>query len=279
MDDPVPAIPERSAAGEIAAIFADIRQVLAVEVVNLIWRHLATIEGALPWAWSSLRPVYVDGTVAREAAALHAELDLPAIPKVPSEVFTTLGLQVDDLVAIRGILSAYNRTNAMAQIALCALMSRLNGDVESGVDDEDTPTPRAPSDRWTDISLPQLPRLADLPNETAGLVTALNDFGTNRPRPILASMYRHLAHWPPYLGLIWALVAPLDADGRLRRWIADGQGQAQRHAMRVAGRLTAPLPDPKLAMAMRSAIEPFAGDVIARMVVICALLQSVTRHT
>jgi hypothetical protein len=145
MDDPVPAIPERSAAGETAAIFADIRQVLAVEVVNLIWRHLATIEGALPRAWSSLRPVYVDGTVAREAAALHAELDLPAIPKVPSEVFATLGLQADDLVAIRGILSAYNRTNAMAQIALCALMSRLKGDVESGVDDEDTPTPRAPS--------------------------------------------------------------------------------------------------------------------------------------
>jgi len=51
MSDPVPAITEAGATGEIAAIFADIRHVLGVEVVNLIWRHLATLPGALPWAW------------------------------------------------------------------------------------------------------------------------------------------------------------------------------------------------------------------------------------
>ena len=51
MSDPVPAVTEAAATGETAAIFADIRQVLGVDVVNLIWRHLATIEGALPWAW------------------------------------------------------------------------------------------------------------------------------------------------------------------------------------------------------------------------------------
>jgi hypothetical protein len=49
MTNPVPAITEAAATGETAAIFADIRQVLGVDVVNLIWRHLATIEGALPW--------------------------------------------------------------------------------------------------------------------------------------------------------------------------------------------------------------------------------------
>ena len=51
MSDPVPAITEAAATGETAAIFADIRQVLGVDVVNLIWRHLATMDGALPWAW------------------------------------------------------------------------------------------------------------------------------------------------------------------------------------------------------------------------------------
>ena len=43
MSDPVPAITEAAATGETAAIFADIRQVLGVDVVNLIWRHLATM--------------------------------------------------------------------------------------------------------------------------------------------------------------------------------------------------------------------------------------------
>ena len=40
MSDPVPAIAEAAATGAIAEIFADIRGVLRVEVVNLIWRHL-----------------------------------------------------------------------------------------------------------------------------------------------------------------------------------------------------------------------------------------------
>jgi hypothetical protein len=56
MSDPVPAIAEAAATGETAEIFADIRRVLGVEVVNLIWRHLATFPDALPWAWRSLRP-------------------------------------------------------------------------------------------------------------------------------------------------------------------------------------------------------------------------------
>ena len=64
MSDPVPAVPEAAAIGDIAEIFADIRRVLGVGVVNLIWRHLATIPGALPWAWGTVRPLYVDGTIA-----------------------------------------------------------------------------------------------------------------------------------------------------------------------------------------------------------------------
>ena len=43
----LPAIAETAATGAIAEIFADIRGVLRVEVVNLIWRHLATLPGAL----------------------------------------------------------------------------------------------------------------------------------------------------------------------------------------------------------------------------------------
>src|ERR1700722_1131171 len=85
MTDPVPAITEAAATGETGAIFADIRQVLGVDVVNLIWRHLATMEGALPWAWWALRPLYVDGSVIHEATALHKALALPPMPSIPAE--------------------------------------------------------------------------------------------------------------------------------------------------------------------------------------------------
>jgi hypothetical protein len=48
-NDPVLAISEELATGATAEIFADIRHTLDVEMVNLIWRHLATIPGSLAW--------------------------------------------------------------------------------------------------------------------------------------------------------------------------------------------------------------------------------------
>src|SRR5258707_9656420 len=84
MSDPVPAISESEATGLIAEIYADIRCVYRVGVVNLIWRHLATIPGGLPWAWSTIRPLYVNGTLGREAAALRAALSLPELPPWPT---------------------------------------------------------------------------------------------------------------------------------------------------------------------------------------------------
>ena len=43
MSDPFPAVVEAAATGETADLFADIRATIGVRVVNLVWRHLATI--------------------------------------------------------------------------------------------------------------------------------------------------------------------------------------------------------------------------------------------
>ena len=63
----VPSVLESDAKGDIADIYADIRKVLGTSVVNLIWRNLATMPGALEWTWSTVRPLY------RGDAPLHAE--------------------------------------------------------------------------------------------------------------------------------------------------------------------------------------------------------------
>jgi hypothetical protein len=128
MRDPVPAIIEASA----TAKSRDFEGVSWRRCRNLIWRHLATIDGALAWTWTTLRPVYEDGTIAAEAAALHAALDLPALPGIPAEAFVALGLRGDDISAIRDTLAAYDRTNAMA---LIALLLRLLGREFSRPDD------------------------------------------------------------------------------------------------------------------------------------------------
>jgi hypothetical protein len=199
------------------------------------------------------------------------------MPKMPLEAFGVLGLTAKDRTGIRSVLSAYNRTNAMAQIACSALLSHLAGN--EAPEGSDAPTSVGPVESQPNIPLPVLPNLADLPADAAALVTTLNGIGTKRPVPILASMYRHLAHWPAFLALSWAVLAPLETDWCLGRWIQNGQEKAQRRALRCAGRLAVPRPDQRLTSAMQVAIEPFSGDVITKMVVIGALLRSVMCDT
>ena len=272
--DPVPAITEAAATGEIASIYADIRRVLGVDVVNLIWRHLATIDGALPWAWGTLRPLYADGLVITEATVLHRALALPPVPAVPAEVFAGLGLEPNDLTAIREVLAAYDRTNAMALVALTALRARLDGRAPS---DAEAAEPAALA-AAPPIGLPRLLNLTEMPAYTAALVTLLNGLGTQCPGPVLASMYRHLAHWPSYLSFAWLSLAPLDTDGQLAIAIDAAQDAARTRGppSGSAGCFGDPTAASALAAAIGVAIEPFVGDVIARMVVICAFLRRAT---
>ncbi len=272
MSDPVPAITEADASGATAEIFADIRAVLGVNVVNLIWRHLATIPGALPWAWGTLRPVYVDGAIAMAAAKLHDELDLPRLPIFPPQVLAAAGLSSEDITAIGNILAAYDRTNSMALIALSALRCRLHDNSPaSGA----VPGKGMPHEPRSVIPLPPLPDLADLPPSTAQLVLALNRLGTQSETPILASMYRHLAYWPSYLALGWVAVSQADADGRLGRAIADAIAKAEIRAEPIAAQLRS-APEPAIASRIDEAVAAFTGDVIAKMVVICAILRRVS---
>jgi Halocarboxylic acid dehydrogenase DehI len=277
MSDPVPAVTEAGATGEIADIFADIRHVYQVGVVNLIWRHLATFPGALPWVWQSVRPVYVDDTIRREAAALRASIALPDLPVFPAAALAAVGLSGRDVEQIRAVLAAYDRTNAMALIALSAVdckMACTSGEHDSVVG-ERTETPASSQAK---LILPSLLSLAEMSPETAELVVTINRLGAQGDAPILASMYRHLAHWPPYLALAWTMLAPLDADDRLDDAISDALVKARASGRRVATRL--PTPSATLAHAARAdvshALDCFTGDLIAKMVVIGALLRRAT---
>ena len=78
--DPVTAIRETEATGETARLFADIRNLLGVNVVNLIWRHLATLPDCLPWAWAAVRPVYASGLAKAQSEALKGGIVLPGLP-------------------------------------------------------------------------------------------------------------------------------------------------------------------------------------------------------
>ena len=251
MNDPVPAIPEATATGEVAAVFADIRAVTGVGVVNLIWRHLATIDGALPWAWQAMRPRYVDGTLAAAADRLRAGLDVPTL--------AAMGLPD---------AAAYDRTNARALVALCALLARLDG-VAGGA----TPIPVEKRVEAA-LPLPPLPALDALPREVAVLVMLLNRIGAG-PDPILASMYRHLAYWPDFLAAIARQLQPLEQTGTIRPQIAAALAMAQAEGQAFASVLgaTAALPEQSVD-STRAGLRRFAEDALARMVVLCTAIRN-----
>ena len=260
-DDPIPAITEAEATGATAAIFADIRAVYRVGVVNLIWRHLATIPDALPWAWGAIRPLYIDGTIVQAARLFRTGLEQPRLPLVPPEVFTALDLTPTDLTRIRDVLAAYDRTNSMALIALTTLHTPGRG--VSGL------LPRGALAPDETIALPVLTPIDAMPPPVAALVLRLNRFGSDRPDPILASMYRHLSHWPAYLGLAWAALAPLHESRVLHAALA---ATAERARVVAAGIPVSGDPPP----GARAAIAPFIDDVLPKMIAICGMLRAMT---
>jgi uracil phosphoribosyltransferase len=74
------------------------------------------------------------------------------------------------------------------------------------------------------------------------------------------------------------MIAPLDTDGSLEQAIADAVAKARVRVARVATQLYVPAErvSPATRATIRSALEPFSGDVIAKMVVICAVLRAAT---
>ena len=89
--DPVPAVLESEAEGEILEIFLDIKCTTGADVVNLIWRHLAITPGALQAVWKMLRPVYKSGLVLTESRRFRETLSLPKIQPLSQQALMACG--------------------------------------------------------------------------------------------------------------------------------------------------------------------------------------------
>lgn len=267
--DPVPAITEADAIGEIAELYADIRATLGVPVVNLIWRYLATMPGALAWTWSSVRPLYVSGQVANAAAHLRQSLVLPSQPAWPPAVLEAAGLDSDARAGIGQVLASYDRSNAMNLVALAALRAKANGEADA------TPVPIVDPGADIEGELPVLRPITAMPTATADLVHLLNAMGDPDQR-ILASMYRHLSHWPAFLALVWTRMAPLNADGSIDRMIADNLQIARGISRQLARQMPTLSADlaPAVKAEAEAALDLFILYAIGRMVPICRMLSA-----
>jgi hypothetical protein len=257
--DPFPAIAEAGATGEIAELFDDIRTTIGVRVVNLVWRHLATIDGALPWAWGAVKPLYLQGMADRAAVRFRETMSLPRLRSLAG----------DQPKSVDDVLASYDHSNTINLFALGALVAWLRDETAGEGAPEAGPRLPAP-----DIVLPRLASAEDVASETWELVLRLNRFGDPH-QLILASMYRHLAHAPAFLQQIETALAPVEADGSLAQAIAANRADARQRAKVLARAINAARP--QHAPEIEAGVSAFVDHAIGKMVTICRAIRVARR--
>ncbi|WP_089722005.1 hypothetical protein [Candidatus Entotheonella palauensis] len=273
--DPVPSISEAEAIGATKAIYEDFKAVTGVPVVNLIFRHIATLPGCLEWSWAVLRPLYASGAVATSATHLMDSLEIPAIPRLPHAALRAVGIDAPGEAAINRILDAYNRSNPMNLIALTTLLAHLsNPDQATALA---PPAASLPTRPLTSESLPPLIAIEDMNAETRTLAQMLNSFGAQGETRTMASMYRQLAHWPGYLAISLTLLHPLHQSGQLQRCVSQAQTSATRLAQELLTQLVptaTPPPGEASQIALQTALSAFTSNLIVEMLPVGKILRA-----
>jgi hypothetical protein len=268
-------IPEAQADAETAALYRDIRACTGVGMVNLIYRHMAATPGLLPWAWGCLRPPFVSGRFRQAADAAVAEIDTTNAAPIPLPAFAVAGVGPHALDTIRFIVEAYNTGNSGNLFAMSAL-ARFLEDGGAGHD------PAAPDDAAAPPSQPPLPpilAMADMDEDTAALVREISAPVAAGERPIIPSLYRHLAPWPGVLALASASVfSPARmtaAKSDITTLHEHALASAEKTAATMAPPAGLPTPDVAALADLAKTAAAFARGPIATMVVLGAVLRAV----
>ncbi len=270
--DPVPSIAEVDATGEIAELYADIRESLGMPFVNLVWRNVASVPGGLKWAWTTMKPLYQQGAVYVEARQLRDNQTLPPVPTLPRAVLRAVGVDAAAEISIRAAIDGYDRGNPLNIVTFSALMSRLRGE-------EPSAPPPAPVD-----AAPESPAVGETPKMlnfdqmdpvAADTVRAVNLLGARgHAREVQVSLPRNRAHWPGFLSLYWTILAPLHDDGRLADCIDAVLEDGRKRGSRMAAALGAtPEPAEETRRGVLESLENLVPNAMGRMIPVVSLLK------
>ena len=115
---------ERDAAGEIAAIYAEIRRLWAVPYVSSLQRHLAARPGWLEWVWAALHPVFADGRAQTAAWQAVALVDVPRLAPIARDALRVWGVDAAGEATIRAVCESFVRVSPV-NLVLSGLLRRL----------------------------------------------------------------------------------------------------------------------------------------------------------
>lgn len=260
----LPELAEEQATGEHAAIYAEIRHLGGVPMVALIFRHLATLPGALEWMWAAVRPAWRSGRLQEAAWRIAREAPLEAIASMPRAALAAMGVDASAEREIRGVLMAYNRANPENLLTMLCAMRLLDGRVApSTLASLEWSPPAAPG------PLPQMAAPATYSREIADLLELVAAPGEPGGARVVQSLYRHFVHRPAFLALAITLLRARFNDGSIDRSTSAIHAAMSREADAIVRGLSAPpSPDPGVA----SVAARFSGAVIPQMIVVGRLL-------
>lgn len=197
-------MPESEAVGGIAETYADIRRVLQLPVVNLVYRHLATTPGLLEETWAALRPNFASTAAGAAAAELTAAAAPPRVAPIPRSALAAARLEAGQADLAAATLRAYERANSRNLLGMHALLDGCPG---MGV--RAAPAP--------EVEVPAILPMASLDSLPAPSSRLLDEMGlhlTGAERPLLVpTLLRHFAAEPCLLALLWTVLAPAVVGG------------------------------------------------------------------
>jgi hypothetical protein len=268
----LPEMHENEATPEIAAIYAGLREAIGVPIVNLIWRHFATLPGVLPWAWETARGAIGSATVAEGRARMASLVREAGGPGLSAVGPALAALPSAERARVADVVRVYNRGNGV-NLQVLSAVRRL---IASGPPAEGRARPEPGGAPHAPVvgSVPPMPRMEEMPEAARAEVSALAALH-GAPEAVVPSLYRHLALWPDLLPPLRQALAPRFAEGRIASLREGLLGVAEASAAALLPRLAPPGPFPaEHRDAVLRVLAVFPGQVIADMTGIGLMLEA-----
>jgi hypothetical protein len=259
-----PEIHPLNASPEIAAIYADIRAVSGLSMVNLIWRHFAALPGIIEWAWKGVRPLVASQELVEARQRLIDAIELPPLPPINLEAWRAAGIGGAELTAFRDMMADYVRGNSTNIIVLTALRLRLEGINRATPAFSAAPTPAAMT------PAAPLPRIDTLEPKLAGAIRALAQRHEGAQGGIIPSLYLELARWPALTDTFPHWLEALYEPSAMRAARESTCRATEREALAL---LPAFDPAPPNVEEMRPALERFTRLIIPDLTPVCVAVQ------
>jgi hypothetical protein len=257
-------LPESQASGEIARIYAEMKHLGGVPMVALIFRHLATLPGALEWAWGAIGPAWKQGYLQEAAWKVARDSPLEPIAAMPREALAALGVDEAGVKEIGIVVDAYNVANPENMLSVLCLLRLAAGS---------NATQPLAARAWTPPPAPgplvAMSDVASLPREVSALLDLVAAPGKPGGPRVVQSLYRHFGHRPAFLALAVTLLRRRFDDGSIDRAVDSIRASMGAAADDMVRSLSAP---PAPHSGIIPVCERFSGAVIPQMIVVGRLL-------